>query len=417
MKNVGIIAEYNPFHNGHQYQIEEIRRRTHASRVIVAMSGDFVQRGAPALIDKYARTRMALTCGVDLVLELPVLWATASAEDFAMAGVTLLDQTGCVDVLCFGAETDDLPLLQAIADLLVTEPEPFRTALVRHLKNGKHYPAARAAAVRETLKTDLVSDDVLKNPNNILAIEYLKALKRRNSSMKPYLIRREGAGFHEDAIQADSFSSASAIRAVLLRQKHDDSEVPTVVLPEQNMIDAMPSSAYAILSDYLRSQNLVDSNDFSSILNYLLLAQTKEDYARCSDLDAALAARMEAARHSFSSFDAFCSACKTRDVTYTRVSRALTHLLLGITDDDIARAKQLDYIPYLRILGLKKNVGHTALRKHAALPLVAKLADARKQMSPDALWMLEKDVFASDLYATVSGAACRNEYQKSPIIL
>ena len=137
MKVIGIIAEYNPFHNGHAYQIQKIKNELQADYVVIAMSGDFVQRGAPAIVDKYARAKMALNCGADLVIELPVLWATASAEYFAMAGVTLFDKLGCIDGICFGAETNDLAMLSMIANTLIEEPEIYRTALSAYLSSLK----------------------------------------------------------------------------------------------------------------------------------------------------------------------------------------------------------------------------------------------------------------------------------------
>ena len=195
MKTIGIIAEYNPFHNGHAYQIAELKRKTNADFVVIAMSGDFVQRGAPAIIDKYCRAEMALLCGADLVIELPAVWAVSSAEDFAMAGVTLFDKMGCIDGICFGAESDQLPQLKSIAGVLAEEPDIYRSALSSYLKKGLAFPAARAAALSDYFKSTgmnfLIS--ILDTPNNILAVEYLKALKRRNSAMTPILIPRRGA--------------------------------------------------------------------------------------------------------------------------------------------------------------------------------------------------------------------------------
>ena len=216
MKTIGIIAEYNPFHNGHAYQIAELKRKTNADFVVIAMSGDFVQRGAPAIIDKYCRAEMALLCGADLVIELPAVWAVSSAEDFAMAGVTLFDKMGCIDGICFGAESDQLPQLKSIAGVLAEEPDIYRSALSSYLKKGLAFPAARAAALSDYFKSTgmnfLIS--ILDTPNNILAVEYLKALKRRNSAMTPILIPRAGSGYHDTTINTPT-ASASAIRAAV----------------------------------------------------------------------------------------------------------------------------------------------------------------------------------------------------------
>jgi predicted nucleotidyltransferase len=438
MNTIGIIAEYNPFHNGHAYQIRKVRELTGAAHVVVAMSGDFVQRGAPALIDKYTRAHMALCGGADLVVELPVLWATASAEDFAMAGVTLLEKLGCVDGICFGAETDDLPLLSSIAEILVQEPEAYRTALSLHLKNGKNFPSARAAALAEYFSetSDFNLHDVLVSPNNILAIEYLKALKRRGASLTPCLIRREGAGYHEGnselkaqsdtarviktdkaAADVDIPASASGIRSLLLGQ--------TPPFDFSPLANAMPAEAFALLTDYAKRFPLMDADAFSSILSYLLLSLSCDSYSSFADISPDIANRIEKLRYRFSSFTDFCQQCNSRDVTYTRISRALTHILLNLMAEDYVRGKSIDYIPYLRILGLKKSAA--AIRQDASVPFISKLADADSLLHADARWMLNKDIFASDLYSRVRLLQAepklitkdffKNEYQKSPVII
>ena len=209
MKVAGIIAEYNPFHNGHAYHIEEVRKKTGADYIIAIMSGNFVQRGGPAIVDKYTRTKMALLGGADLVIELPVVAATASAETFARCGVAILNSIGVVTHLGFGCETDDLELLHALANLFVEEPKEYQELLSSYLKEGLSYPAARAKAAGEYFQkfvadtsitnrnsthnvyADGIIDNTLNieatlnNPNNILAIEYLKALKQINSTIKP----------------------------------------------------------------------------------------------------------------------------------------------------------------------------------------------------------------------------------------
>lgn len=224
MKTAGIIAEYNPFHNGHRYQIEELRARTGADFVIIAMSGDFVQRGEPAVFDKYTRTRMALNAGADLVLELPAAFATSSAEDFAACGVALFDKLGVVDLLCFGSECGDVTALEPVARLLAKEPEGYGKLLQERLSKGDSFPKAREWAVTEWMKREINTDGadmqaLLSSPNNILGIEYMKALIRRGSSIDPYTIQRNGQGYNDSDIDAvadgQGFASASAIRKAL----------------------------------------------------------------------------------------------------------------------------------------------------------------------------------------------------------
>ncbi len=418
MKAIGIIAEYNPFHNGHAYQIKKIRELTQADYIIIAMSGDFVQRGTPAIIDKYARTKMALCCGADLVIELPSLWSTSSAESFAMAGVTLFEKMGCVTGLCFGAETQNLSLLSQIADILVEEPSFYRNALTAYLKTGLAFPLAREKAICDYLYETNVNhfieqqDDaanILCKPNNILAIEYLKALKRRYSSITPYLLKREGAGYHETAIlenQTAPTASATAIRHALANSSAD------------SLTSAMPAAALTILNDYLTAKSFLQPNDFSSVLGYKLLTSDSKTLAAIGDCNTDIANRIYKNRMQFINFDQFCEQNKSKDITYTRISRILLHLMLNFTNQDYFDAKKLDYIPYLKILGFKKSSSALLkeLKQTSQIPVISKLADAHSFLTTDALQILEKDTFAADFYEQIcgikKGTTPRSEYTR-----
>ena len=208
----GIIAEYNPFHNGHAYQIQKARELTGCDFVVVVMSGDFVQRGAPALFDKYTRTKMALLGGADLVLELPVWASSASAEFFAAGAVSVLEGIGCTDFLCFGAEDEKLSKMQKAVELLANENTEFQKQLRDVLKTGLSFPAARKQALSGFLTEE--ESSILDKPNNILGIEYLKALKAKNSSIEPVIVKREGQGYHGQEL-SHGFASASGIRSAL----------------------------------------------------------------------------------------------------------------------------------------------------------------------------------------------------------
>ncbi len=427
MKITGIIAEYNPFHNGHLYQIQKIRKETDTDYIIVVLSGDFVQRGEPAIIDKYARTKMALSCGADLVVELPALWACSSAETFAAAGVALLDLTGCVDTLCFGAEDANLSLLSQLADVLVEEPASYKKALSDSLKAGKSFPAARMQALlsyflknaallpeglpkKEASASDTLST-LLASPNNILAVEYLKALKTRASSIRPYLIRRSGAGYHDDNIHAPN-ASATAIRQVL----HSGSNL------SGTLSAAMPHAAADILEDYLSASCTVTADDFSAILNYLLLLYPAKQLCRFADCNASIANRLKKNLTSFSSYTQFASLNKSRDITYTRMSRIFSHILLQITDDDYCIAKELGYVPYIRPLGFRKESAPllSEIKKSSAVPLLGKPANAGKELNDRALQIFEKDVFAAELYEQVKGKKSGNTHQSEysrPIVV
>ena len=426
IKTAGIIAEYNPFHNGHHYQIQELRRLTGADYVVVAMSGDFVQRGEPAIFDKYTRTRMALCGGADLVVELPVLFATSSAEDFSSCGVALLEKLG-VDLLCFGSESGDLKKLQKAAEILVKEPEAWKIRLKEHLKKGETYPTARSLATTEYTKDPELAA-LLSSPNNILAIEYLKALKKRSSPVTPVTIQRQGAGYHDTRLEQEEsfrsvsenkfFASASAIRS-LIQNNGFDSDTITEKLRSQ-----IPSDALSALISEGALDTPVFPDDLTTLLNFRLLSLTQEQkgVSTFSDLSPELASRLAKQTLQFASCTERIDHLKTKGYTYTRISRALLHLLLGITSEQVFHARSLDYAPYARILGFQKSsallLSH--LREKSQIPLITKTADAGKLLTPDALDILETDFFASHLYQAIlagKGRHIRNEYTKSVIIV
>ena len=426
IKTAGIIAEYNPFHNGHHYQIQELRRLTGADYVVVAMSGDFVQRGEPAIFDKYTRTRMALCGGADLVVELPVLFATSSAEDFSSCGVALLEKLG-VDLLCFGSESGDLKKLQKAAEILVKEPEAWKIRLKEHLKKGETYPTARSLATTEYTKDPELAA-LLSSPNNILAIEYLKALKKRSSPVTPVTIQRQGAGYHDVQLEQEEsfrsvsenkfFASASAIRS-LIQNNGFDSDTITEKLRSQ-----IPSDALSALISEGALDTPVFPDDLTTLLNFRLLSLTQEQkgFSTFSDLSPELASRLAKQTLQFASCTERIDHLKTKGYTYTRISRALLHLLLGITSEQVFHARSLDHAPYARILGFQKSsallLSH--LREKSQIPLITKTADAGKLLTPDALDILETDFFASHLYQAIlagKGRHIRNEYTKSVIIV
>lgn len=418
MKTAGIIAEYNPFHNGHRYQIEELRLRTGVDHVIIAMSGDFVQRGEPAIYDKYTRARMALSAGADLVLELPAVFATSSAEDFAACGVALFDQIGVVDMLCFGSECGDILSLEKIAQLLLREPAEYLDALKKHLRSGNSFPKSREYAVREwsthsrmeaASKETHLPQALLSSPNNILGIEYLKALQRRSSRIHPYTIQRAGRGYHDTDIAPDDvdmdFASASAIRKAIQEDMPEHAKAQMPVLPDNLAVPVFP-------------------DDFSSLLNYRLLelSHFRQDLSVFADVSPELADRIQNQLLQFASFTERIRSLKTRQYTYTRISRALLHILLGITDSMTAERRKCDYVPYARILGFGQNAAPllTQMKARSAIPLITKTASAANILSAEALAMFHHDVYCSHVYQSMiqqkGGFLPLNEYTH-PIVI
>ena len=308
MTIAAVIAEYNPFHNGHAYQLREIRRQTGADLILVMMSGDFVQRGAPACTDKYTRCRMALAAGADMVCELPVYGALGSAEIFAESAVSLLNQLGCIDFLCFGAETIDPHLFHAIVSVLSDEPPEYRTLLQDALKTGMNFPAARSYALGRLLKNTHCSH-ILNLPNNILAIEYMKALRKTGSPIKPIAIRRTGAGYHSMETTA-GFQSATAIR----HQLSDGTLNPSECIAGLDI----PDTSKVLLQSYLTHRPILTSNDFSDVLAAQLL-DVHTDLTEYVDISSDLANRIDSFRYQFLSTEQFITLLSARNLTSTRL--------------------------------------------------------------------------------------------------
>ncbi len=391
MKTIGIIAEYNPFHNGHAYQIAKAKELTSSDYCIVVMSGDYVQRGTPALMDKYLRAEAALKNGADLVLELPVYYALGSAEYFASGAVALLDKLGVVDTICFGSECGDIEILSEFADQLLDESDTFKKTLRQRLKNGVSYPTARNDALRASAPHLTGHIDILDGSNNILGIEYCKALKRRNSRMTLYTLPRNGSSYHDASLDG-SFSSALAVREALTAS----GRLETV----QSQI---PSSAYRLMEEHFGKRYPITSNDVTSILHYQLLSEQASGYTIHPDIDQELSDRILKKLPGYTTFDDFCEKLKTKNRTYTRVSRSLMHILLHMTHDELNTFCSDDYVYYARMLGFGKETAPLlkAIKERGQIPLLSKLGDADALLPENGKRMLEKDIFASHVYQSL----------------
>lgn len=412
MKIVGLIAEYNPFHNGHQYHIEKARELTDADAVIVVMSGNFVQRGAPAIMPKHLRAQAALKGGASLVIELPVCYATGSAEFFAYGAVSLLEKLGCVDSICFGSECGNIEVLQDLAKIIHDEPKQYQDSLNDSLRQGDSFPRARQKAMRDFLKSN-VADSILGEPNNILGIEYLKALYRLNSKMKPYTIQRVSSHYHDEYLQ-ETYSSASAIRNAINGPIEFD---------EFHWTSQVPEPCATLYQKNYQLRYPVYANDFSLLLKYKLLSENKESLMEYADVSEELANRILNKLNEFVSFEQFCELLKTKEVTYSRISRTLLHILLDIKTEDMTE------VEYARVLGFRIADSEvlSLLKKQASIPLITKLASANNldvnsnALSADAQSMLAQDVYASDLYESVVtnkfGTSFINEFEQQIVRL
>ena len=388
MKTIGIIAEFNPFHKGHEYFINEVRRLSGADNVVVVMSGDYVQRGECALWDKYTRTNMAVMSGVDLVLELPCVFATGSARDFAYGAVSLLDKLGVIDELWFGSEAGDMRLFDMVSDIFLDEPEEYSVALRDNLKCGMSFPAARAAAVTDFLNNNKISD-FLNSPNNILGLEYCLSLKKLKSGIVPRTLARLGGGYNDDAIKV-KYSSASAIRKALLDGRFGDA------------FSALPTSFAAHCDVWSLLKKTLNVDDFSLILRYKLLGSSAEALAHYRDVSMDLANRIKQLENEFKSFSQFAMLLKNKSTTYSHICRVLIHIILEITDADFEAAANADFI---RILGINK--ANTAL-------LSAAKSNSKAMLCPKPAALKNgsyaKELFASNLYESVYASKFNTPY-------
>ena len=391
MKTVGIIAEYNPFHNGHAYQIAKAREMTGADYCIIVMCGDFVQRGAPALADKYTRAEAALRNGADLVLELPVYYALGSAEYFASGAVALFDKLGITDTLCFGSECGDIAILSEFALRLMDEDAIFKEVLDRYLRMGHSYPQARNAALQASAPHLTPHIHILSTANNILGIEYCKALSRRTSSIRAYTTHRAGSSYH-DASLLNTYCSALAIREAI-----DTSDSLADV---RNL---MPPTAYELLENQFGKAFPVRADDFSLPLHYQLLTEQETGYTAHPDIDQDLSDRITNLLPAYRSFTGFCEQLKTKNRTYTRIARSLMHILLQIQNTDLALFQSEDYIYYARILGFRQDATPllTAIKANGSVPLLSRLADANRLLSNNGMKMLSKDIYAGRIYSSL----------------
>ncbi|MCR5501459.1 MAG: nucleotidyltransferase family protein [Lachnospiraceae bacterium] len=390
MKTVGIIAEYNPFHKGHKLHIEKSRKITGADFVIVLMSGDFTQRGEPALFDKYTRARMALLNGADLVLELPSHYALSSAEGFASGGVSILDRLGVVDHLSFGSECGDLPLMDRAARVLLDPDPAFDAMLKKALTEGVSYPKA----VSDTLTSLHEDPSLFSGPNNILGIEYLKALRRADSRISPVTVEREDNGFSNEAIDQDSqYASARSIRKALLSSEEGGAGTP--VFKNYVCENTLP------LFDSPKSR----IDDYSALLYYKLLSEREKGYEEYSDVSRELSDKIRKNLRDYTTFSEFILLLKAKNYTYVRIARALFHILLGMHELSLP-AKNI------RILGFREGASALLheIKKSPEISLISKPADAPEDP------FLQKDLECAFLYEQVNGSY-RNELRTSPVLL
>ena len=299
---LGIIAEYNPFHNGHLYHIAKSKQETNAEYVIAVISGNFVQRGNTSIINKWTKAKMALLNGVDLVIELPTIYSISSAENFAEGGIKILNSLGIVDTISFGMETNDISTLNNIVNVLYNEPKEYVTMLAHELSKGNSFPKARENALLMYLNDIKRYANVMSGSNNILGIEYLKALRKTKSTITPVGIKRQKVLYNDKYI-VDEFASATAIRKMLLTKELND------------ISKVMPRNSYLLLGEELKKGHyVIDISRFEKEIIYNLRKMSAQDIAKLPDVSEGLENSIKNAADSCNNLNELINIVKQKDL-------------------------------------------------------------------------------------------------------
>jgi predicted nucleotidyltransferase len=381
------------------------RKRFNADYVVLVMSGDYTQRGVPSIVSKEVRTKMALMAGADAVFELPVQYATASAEYFASGAISLLNSLGCVDHILFGTENGDIEEIQKIASILNDEPDEYKKELQKGLKRGLNFASARDAALKKLIT--IGNSTTLIGSNNILGIEYCRALMESKSCITPLTIKREGSDYNSDELTG-AYASASAIRKLLETTYPDDTyrSILKDYIPEDVLTLLLSQKAYNRLDNY------------SDYLHYKLLSERSEGFTSYADIHRDLSDKIIKFLPKYTTISEFTDLLKSKDLTYTRIQRSLLHILLGIKQDTLDSLKQEKYPVYLRLLGFRKESTPllAVIRESSSTPVISRMSDAFKIEDEQQKRLLDQDVLASDIYHLIIPDS-KNEYQKPVTIL
>ena len=382
---MGIIAEYNPFHNGHSYHIQNTKVLTGADFVVAVMTGNFTQRGNTSVVDKWEKTKMALNGGADLVIELPTIYSISSAENFANGAIKILNTLGIVDSISFGMEADDISTLNNISNVLYMEPPEYKAILEHELSKGSSFPKARENALMMYLNDIKRYANVLKGSNNILAIEYLKALKKQKSNLVPIGVKREKVYYNSTKI-IDEYASATGIRNLLLHNQLE--EVRKVV----------PAKTYSILLNNIRQGTYVlDITTYNNEIIYKLRSMSVKEIANLPDVSEGLEYLIKDASNKTNNLIELINKVKSKRYTQTRVQRILLYALLGITKKDMEISKKMT--PYIRVLGCSENGKMLLSQINSKAKVITSFKKFEKSNKNRKIKrMLEIDKKATDIY-------------------
>lgn len=383
---LGIVTEYNPFHNGHVLHLNESKKLTNADFTIAIMSGNFVQRGDTAIFDKWARTEMALKQGIDLVIELPTLYAISSAENFAEGAVKILSTLGIIDYISFGSEIGEIKALNDVAEVLYREPREFSELIKNQLRSGLSYPKAREIAISLYFGSSPKYTDILQNPNNILGVEYLKALKKYKSPIKTLTIKRNYSDYNSKTVKK-GVASATAIR--------------TMIAEGKNVHSVVPFESYEIMEKLIKDGEYVPSiKAFEKEIIYILRKMPIQDIADLPDVTEGLENRIKQAANSSNTLEELITKIKTKRFTQSRIQRILLYALIGIREKDIQMSRRT--LPYIRVLGFNKHgkriISSIAENNPKAKIVVSVKRFVENNKEQKLQTMMAKDIASTNIY-------------------
>ncbi len=383
---LGIVSEYNPFHNGHLHHLEVSKQLTKSAFTVAVMSGNFVQRGNTSLVDKWVKTEMALKNGIDLVIELPTVYAISSAENFADGAIKILNSLGVVDYVSFGSEIGEINSLNEVANILYKEPKEFSNLISAQLKSGISYPKAREIALTQYFGTSKKYSEILNNPNNILGVEYLKSIKKHRSHIKPITIKRDYSDYNSTK-EKNGIASATAIRTMIQNNK--------------NVHYVVPYETYELLDECICSGKVIpDLKVFEKEIIYILRKMNLSEIALLPDVSEGLENKIKIAANNFNTLEELISNIKSKRYTQSRIQRILLYALLNITQKDMNSSKRVT--PYIRVLGFNKHGKRIISAIAAANPRLTIIVSVKKFMensiNPSLRNMISKDIFASNVY-------------------
>lgn len=401
---LGIIAEYNPFHNGHLLHLQNSKAKVYADYVVVVMSGNFSQRGNISIVSKWDKTQMAIRNGADIVIELPTLYSISSAENFAEGAVRILKDSGIVDYLSFGVENDNIDDIKTLGKFLNDEPLKYKKYLKYEMEKGLSFPKARENAVTKYFNNKKYNA-LLEQPNNILALEYIKALNKNKCNIEPYSLKREKVLYNEQKV-IDDFASSTGIRYLLMNNRFD--EIAKVI----------PKSSYNILKKCINNGTYVkDITSFDKIIIYKLREMTIEQIANLPEVSEGLEFSIQSAARNTNNLVELINKIKSKRYTQTRIQRILLYSILNITKKDMEMSKKI--IPYIRVLGCS-NSGKRLLPKLSWDSTVITSVKRFEEINTNRRYkrMLEIDKYASDIYTLgyESNSKCNLDYTNGLIL-